>query len=176
MSFPLNAYIQRFLKKFGRRIERVRDPFADIQRLLAPFNVNAIIDGGAYHGLISKQLLSLLPNAIVYAFEPQKESFAVLEYNVRDIPNIKPMNLALSSASGRKELHVTEKPYSSSLFPRGIFGEKYYPEATRPHGIHMVDVVTLDEWVGGAGISCIDIIKLDLRGHELDALMGGLSY
>jgi len=166
------AYVQRFLKKYGRQIEQIRDPFADISRLVAPFTINAIIDGGAYHGLVSKKFLSCFPDAIIYAFEPHKESFAIFERNVSDIPNIRPINFAISSTTGNKELHTTEKPYTSSLLPRAFFGKKYYPKATNPIGIKIVDVVTLDEWAQRQGISCIDIIKLDLQGHELEALKG----
>jgi FkbM family methyltransferase len=171
----IKAYVQSFLKKYGRRIERIREPFADVLRLVAPFTIKAIIDGGAYHGAVSKQFLSCFPDAIIWAFEPQKESFAVLERNVSDIPNIRPINFAISSTAAKKELHTTEKPYTSSLFPRAFFGEKYYPEATKPVGIETVDVVTLDEWAQRQGIACIDIIKLDLQGHELEALKGAVE-
>lgn len=137
--------------------------------------MNAIIDGGAYHGLVSKQLLSLFPNAIVYAFEPQKESFSILEYNVKDTPNIKPISLALSSSTGTRKLYVTDKRYSSSLSPVGAFGVRYYQEETRLHCIETIDVISLDEWSMRVGVPCVDIIKLDIQGHELDALLGGVG-
>lgn len=171
----LKRYIQNFLQIFGLRIvriEQIRDPFVDMQRLVAPFRVTAIIDGGAYHGAVSKQFLSHFPDAIVYAFEPHKESFAVLERNFGATPNIRSINCAISSSPGKKELYVTEESYTSSLMPRTFFGEKYYPEATRPQGIEIVDVITLDQWAQEQDISCIDIIKLDLQGHELEALKG----
>jgi FkbM family methyltransferase len=172
MPFFINAYIQRFLKRFGLQIKKVRDPFADIQRLVSPFKISAIIDGGAYHGVISKQLLSLSPNTIVYAFEPYKVSFAILEHNINNTTNIKPINYAISSTSGKREFYVTEKTYCSSLLKRARFGEKYYPEPTNLHCIEIVDVITLDEWAKEEGVPCIDIIKLDLQGHELEALKG----
>ena len=171
MGFFVN-YIKNILKRFDLRIERIRDPFADIQRLVDPLKIDVIIDGGAYHGIVSKKFISFFPNSIVYAFEPLKASFAILEKNTNYNPNIKPINCAISSASGQKEMHVNEALYTSSLFPRSLIGEKYYPDATKPLGMKIVDVVTLDEWAGQMVISRIDIIKLDLQGHELEALKG----
>jgi len=166
-------YLQRVLNKCGLTIlERPRDPFTDMSQLLSSHSIHGIIDGGAYHGSVSKLFSSFFPNAIIYAFEPLKESFVILEQNVKDSSAIRPVNLGLSSTSGKRTLYVTEQLYCSSLAPRNVCGEKYYPEATRPHHTENIEVVTIDEWTRSQGIKDIDIIKLDVQGHELEALKG----
>jgi FkbM family methyltransferase len=170
----IKEYVQLALQNFGLRIEKleyVQDPFIDMQILLESNTVKRIIDGGAYHGVISKKLLSTFPRAMVYAFEPQSDIFKILQKNVKDLPNIKPINKALSSSPGKRELFINKKRDTSSLSPISNSGKDFIPHV-QPLNTQIVDVITLDDWSKKSNAINIDIVKLDLQGHELDALKG----
>jgi hypothetical protein len=55
------------------------DPFSDMARLASGSTVKAIVDGGAFIGSIACRLADAFPEATVYAFDPQLESFRQLE-------------------------------------------------------------------------------------------------
>lgn len=165
---------QLVLQNFGLRMERldyVQDPFIDMQKLLESCTVNNIIDGGAYHGVVSKKLSSIFPKGVVYSFEPQLDIFKILQKNVKDFPNIKPINKALSSSPGKRKLFINIKRDTSSLSPISNSGKDFIPHV-QPLNTQMVDVITLDDWAQKSDVLNIDVIKLDLQGHELEALKG----
>jgi FkbM family methyltransferase len=86
--------------------------------------------------------------------------------------NIRPVRLGLSSAGGRVDLLVNAARFTSSLSARSEASRKYYPEETTPAGTQSIEVVSLDQWAQDGGVKPIDLVKLDLQGHELDALRG----
>jgi len=164
--------ITKLLAVAGRQLVPFRDPFADMCQLVNPQTVRVVIDGGAYHGNFSIKLARLFPKAKVYAFEPAESSYRVLVDNVRFNLRVQPVNLALSSASGIQELYYTSYGQTAALTPPGSAGQRYYPGRMRVDHIERVQSVTLDEWAEREGVTRVDVIKLDLEGHELAALQG----
>ena len=167
--------LKRLLVHCGLRIPPLADPFLDIAKLSKGFQVRYLIDGGAYHGSVSNKLADMFPGSKVFAFEPEEESYQALRQNTSGKGNIIALKLGLSSNSGKAELHVNASRSTSSLSARSPSGERYYPEETAPIGTQTVEVVTLDRWAEGRGVQRIDILKLDLQGHELEALRGSIG-
>lgn len=168
--------LQRFLRRrYCKEIVEVRNPFEDMPRLLGINEVKGIVDGGAYHGEIALKLAEIFPQATVYAFEPASEAFRNLSGAARIHPRLLPVNLALSSAAGRGTLYLNAQSSTNSLSPVGEGGERYQSWQTRNVGSERVTRVTLDSWARRAGNPPIDLIKLDLQGHELHALRGARS-
>ncbi len=161
------------LAAFGIRQPSPPDPYADLARLAKGFGVRNVIDGGAYHGRVAGRLAQIFPGAKVFAFEPQEESFRALSWNASSANGaIVPLRLGLSSASGRALLRVNASPATSSLSVRGPLGQRYYPEQTAPVGTQEIELVSLDDWAAGRGVRSVEVLKLDLQGHELEALRG----
>lgn len=165
--------VQNILRKrYRKTIAELLDPFEDMRRLLAGQSVSTIIDGGAYEGVISRRLANLFPAATVFAFEPSGSTFGRLEKNVRNGHHIKPFRLGLSSASRNATLYVNVQDSTNALSLPAPAGERYQSWQTKNLGSEEVSLVTLDEWAEREAVDGIDILKLDLQGHELEALKG----
>lgn len=129
-----------------------------------------IFDVGANTG----QFLSLTMHQLVrvsydvHAFEPSKYTFNILSRNI-SAPNVILNNIALGKETGELWLYY-DQPGSglASLTKRRLdhlgieFGQK-----------ELVKVSTLDDYCLANDISEIDLLKMDVEGHELDVLDGG---
>jgi FkbM family methyltransferase len=121
-----------------------------------------VLDIGAnigYYSLLAGRQVGKLGK--VFAFEPWKESFALLEKNidVNGFKNIKPIAKAVSHQCGRQRLFLGNDPLVHSLSARA--GKDYIE----------VDVTTVDEFVCEENIS-VDLIKVDVEGLEMEVLEG----
>jgi FkbM family methyltransferase len=163
-SFKRAVY--RTMKGAGLAVQRYRDPYADLQRLLSPTGLRAAVDGGAFHGGHTKQLLSLFPKANVYAFEPQPDTLERLQVIFANEPRVRVCPYALSDSAGTAKLHVNEQPYTTSLLSSND------QVTITPQEVRDVSVTTLDDWVAAEKAQPPEFVKLDLQGNELAALRG----
>lgn len=167
------ADIQGSISHFQRRIERLnKNPFRDMLRFLPRDQAKVIIDGGAYHGKVAGKFLRTFRKASVYAFEPQRESFQILQENAKRNPRLHPIHSAISSSTGEKTFFVSQAPYMSALSPGSTLGLRSYPNQMTMIDKRQVSTITLDEWAARENLTGVEIIKLDLQGHETEALKG----
>ncbi len=138
-------------------------------------NSKVFVDIGANIGCYTVRAPSLMKNlCVVLAFEPHPLSFALLKTNLRlnyspVSHRIKLFNLALGSFDGYTKLYAP--PESLAQASTNLkFIEKtrtfsnydvYYPKCCR-----LDSVKVLRE------LDCIDFIKIDVEGAELDVLKG----
>lgn len=131
-----------------------------------------IIDAGANEGNWTESILTCLPQATVYAFEPNEQVFEILARRFKDNNNVTCINLGLSDDVGSVKLFSNaEDSGLSSLYSRRVdhFGIKLDLE-------HLVQVTTLDVWIANQPQNVLPtILKLDVEGHELSALVGSLK-
>jgi FkbM family methyltransferase len=162
------------LRPFGLQLSyRIgRNALADMKRLLSKFEVKYIIDGGAHQGDFSSSILTVFPQAHVYAFEPQNSSWELLRQAAIRNPSIKAFQCALGAESGTATFHINKSTLTSSLLPSSKQGLKYHKEYNQPCRTEMVQVVSLKEFLAKESLPHIDILKLDLQGYELQALKG----
>jgi FkbM family methyltransferase len=151
----------------GLGIVRVRDPYLEIARLLGASSVRNVVDGGAYRGTTVLRSHQLFPAATIHAFEPQRESFDMLRQRVGHLEQVRLHPMALSDSDGEHPFFVNETAYTSSLL-------RAQTEAMRQVDQRMVAVRTLDSVMAALGDPAVDVIKLDLQGHELKALQGAV--
>ena len=105
----------------------------------------------------------------VYAFEPCQYTYQLLCKNAEGYSNVTLNNLGLGKQAGEFELFY-DMPGSglASLSRRRLdhFGIDFkYSERVR--------IDTIDEYCRLNSIQIIDLLKLDVEGHELDVLRGG---
>ena len=127
-------------------------------RLLNRCPPGLIVDGGAMVGTHSAYWASHT-NHIVHAFEPVPVNYRLLRRNLRPDPRARVNRLALSDVPETVTIHVdAAHPGSSS-----IDGAKAGPGPL---------VTALAVRLDSLGLSDVRLIKLDLEGHEPQALAG----
>lgn len=128
------------------------------------------IDVGANKGLYSKELLLQYGKNLseLHLFEPSRDLIEEHLHFADD--RVRVNNLALSDSSKMATLHkVAGNSGLNSLTKRRLDHHKLTMD-----GVEEVKTITLDEYVETSGISSIDLLKIDVEGHELDVLKGAM--
>ena len=129
-----------------------------------------VVDIGANIGYFTLLAASLVgEKGKVFAFEPEPRNYALLVKNieVNGYKNVIPLQKAVSNEAGKVELFVdTVTSGEHSLFKAAVEREK--KSSIEPI---IVDVVSLDEFLKD-NERPIDIIKMDIQGAEMVALLG----
>lgn len=139
-------------------------------------NEIVIFDVGANVGKYLEILVSLAPNnknVHIHCFEPSKNSFKILSSKQFANNKIKAYynNFGLSNSSETKELFSSSKTATiASLYnlrsPENDFKQEYSEQ---------VHLSTISDYCQQNKITAIDFLKLDIEGHELNALHGALD-
>jgi len=126
------------------------------------------IDGGANDGIYSLFAAKRVgASGAVIAVEPSSREYQRLRENVRlnSLP-VETVQAALGSTSGKATLAIAEAGHEGqNTIGDAVSNPKV---ATREH--ESVVVTTIDEL---AGDRRLDLLKLDVEGSEVDALLGG---
>ncbi len=171
ISYLINEIILRPLGlKLSYRIGR--NELEDMKRLMSKYEVKYIVDGGAHRGDFSLSMLSIFPQANIYAFEPQSSSWALLARTASRNSRIKPFRYALGADSGTATFHINKSTLTSSLLPSSKQGLKYFKEFNQPCDAETIQVIRLQDFLAKESIPYLDLLKLDLQAYELQALKG----
>ena len=129
-----------------------------------------IFDVGSNKGQFLAYVLNDMKqtNCDIHCFEPSQESFRMLTENSPASNRVTLNNLGLGKESCGAILHYSEN---------GSEGASLTKRDLRQYGINMnhsepVQLTTLDEYCLMHSIEHIHLLKLDIEGHELDALTG----
>lgn len=129
-----------------------------------------IFDVGANYGQFASLALSRLDSAAValHCFEPSRTAFAKLSERFASDRRVRLNNVACSDAEGQKPLFY-DKPGSglASLTKRRLDHFDISFDETET-----VSSQTIDLYCARNNIDHIDLLKLDIEGHELAALRG----
>jgi len=171
LNMILNTY---FLNVFGLKISKTigDNSFQVMKDLLGRHDDIVIIDGGAYQGTFSLDARQFFSKAVVHAFEPQKDSYNLLLNATRHDSMIKQHNVALSESDGTAEFHINSSPLTNSLSTTSRDGNRYFQGFNDEVRVETVEVMSLSSFLRSEEIDRVDILKLDLQGHELSALKG----
>jgi len=126
-----------------------------------------VFDVGANVGEYAEQVLERWgTRAHLWCFEPSRETFGMLGARLGERPGVTLQNLGLSDTEGTLTLH--------SRGAGSKVASVYEGRATTwaVHELEEVKVRTLDAYCREQGIDHIDLLKLDVEGHELSVLRG----
>lgn len=126
---------------------------------LLPFlgQVRTIVDIGANVGASAVYFALHYPRARVFAFEPDPESYRVLEMNTADLPSISAFNVGLCDRDARSELYIGTVDRSTNSLGNSSLNSK------SSVAVELRDAsVLLEDLAPGP----IDILKLDAEGSE----------
>ena len=128
-----------------------------------------IFDVGANVGYYSKALSDIFKTqAKIFAFEPSSKTFELFLSTTKNIENIIPNNLGFSDKEYNNTLFTNyEGSGYASLYKRRLDHSGIYMDITED-----IKLTTIDSYCAKNNIERIHFLKLDIEGHELNALKG----
>jgi FkbM family methyltransferase len=172
-SLPNSTPLYRFCRRYVNRYDSLNN--GDMRsngelrwlREVLPM-CSTVFDVGANVGDWTAYALGINPHLKIHCFEPSAVTYQLLE--ARGIPGkVFLNNRGLGAVSGELILHVSEEGGgSNSVYKRTALNVV----STQTEWIQ---VDTLDAYCERHGTRQIDLLKLDVEGHELAVLKGAMS-
>lgn len=164
----LKDAIRRGLKRAGYLVvarERLGvDALVDIARLCGDTPVRCVFDVGANRGQMALAFATAFPRACIHSFEPVPQTLMTLRAAVRRQPRIHVHGLALGAAAT-----------TAAMALGATSGESSLQNVTADETTVTVSVDTVDAVAARLGVEAIDLLKLDVEGHELAVLDGAAT-
>jgi FkbM family methyltransferase len=155
-----------------------KELFPLLKKIL-PFNP-IILEAGAFDGKDTIRMSDQWPKAIIHAFEPVPEIYALLQKNTENYSNINCYKYALDIKCGFASFYKAKNPKKPGLVcqagsllkpkERLLHSPIIYPEKIQ------VETITLNYFIESQNIPYIDLLWLDLQGNELSALQSMQSH
>lgn len=142
---------------------------ASAEKLLGHSNPGLCVDIGGNVGDYSAGLRKHFPNTRIICFEPSKTNIDILTHRFKQDENITIEPVGVSNEAGSHTLY-SDKPGSGlgSLTKRNLehFGRDFEVQET-------INTIRFEDyWHNQLNSAPIDFLKLDIEGHEMDALKG----
>jgi len=159
----------------ARRANELQAEQKRIENLwLQHMQIKTIIDIGANTGQFAAHIHKIIPDAMLYTFEPLQDCYEELVKNLTGVMQFKAFNLALGNESGTTEIHRSEYSQSSSLLPMAKLHKESFP-FTENETIQTIKVAKLDEIANEMQLHKPLMIKIDVQGFEDKVIAGGLQ-
>jgi len=132
-----------------------------------------VIDVGAHMGMYTLTASKLVgESGVIVALEPSTREFQRLTFHVtlNDLRNVRCLQIAASSTSGEAMLKIGSEWNSG----HNTFGE-FFDESVEMLREERVPTQTVDALVAGQGLERVDLIKIDVEGHEYQVLAGAVQ-
>lgn len=144
------------------------------KKLNQSHSINVIFDVGANKGQSIKLYKRAFPSAVIHSFEPNRTLFGNLQKQYKNDPKVVLNNLAISDDNAEKTFHVNVFHPSSSLEVANSKSEFLKTKAS-VLGVdqnklvkerYNVECNTIHTYCEKKGINKIDLLKIDIEGHE----------
>ena len=132
-----------------------------------------MIDVGANMGLYSMTASKLVgETGLVIALEPSTREFQRLVFHVtlNDLKNVRCLQVAASDSSGETRLRIAGE-WNAGHNTLG----RFFDPAIATVREERVPAQTVDALVAALGLARVDLIKIDVEGHELKVLAGAVE-
>lgn len=165
----LKKLVKHMLQVVGYDYERIRLK-KRYQAILA-YRFRTILDIGANVGQFSKEMLSLFPDAHVYAFEPVASCYEKLK-GISNATEFHPFPYALGNKNGEMEIHVSSYDPSSSLLKMSDLHKRIFPHTAGEHN-ERIQIRRLNDTASELELQTPLLIKMDVQGYEKEVILGG---
>lgn len=142
--------------------------------------INVIIDVGANKGQTIQFFRKLNNNCEIFSFEPNDILYKKLKTKYKKDPKIRILNFGVSDKIGEKVFYQNILDYTSS-FQTLNSDSKYLQRKAKILGIPTCEIVvtsynvkttTLSHFINSEINQDIDVLKIDVEGHEYECLIG----
>jgi FkbM family methyltransferase len=144
------------------------------------------VDVGANKGYWAKALLRLCGDAVerIHMIDPSPENYQELigrtdnmMFVSADFPKLAAYECAMGASAGEATLYADDEgSVLGSLYPHLLNG---YSDpgmaAIELSRTRQVAVDRLDDFLARHGLAHVDVLKIDVEGHEMDVLLGGIT-
>lgn len=133
--------------------------------------VNLVVDVGAFQGSVTNAAAVSYPRASIIAFEPTNENAELFVRNTEPhSERIDFRRIALSDCKGEGSINLTTTGGANSIHQQTAEHKRQNPHV-RECGQQPIVLSTLDDQLASISMP-IDILKIDVEGHELSVLSG----
>lgn len=162
----LNLNIRR--RRYAPRSED-RFLYQDIISHHADTHPPVILDVGANIGQTVSAYHFSLPEFVVHAFEPFRDTYQALQKNVASLPNVHCWQMALGATPGKLYLP------NDSITPTSTLNSIQGGSTTPLERSETIVVTTVDQFCTTQRIDTVHILKIDTEGHDLEVLKGAAA-
>jgi FkbM family methyltransferase len=142
-----------------------------LTEILSRYDKPVILDVGANRGNYAKKIMSLRPDANLYAFEPHPATFSLLQQTAEEC-NFEAINCGMGAVAGVLNLYDRREATGSGTEHASVYQDVI-------EGIHRVSstevevrLSTIDTFVRERDLKKITLLKIDTEGHEYQVLQG----
>ena len=162
--------IERVLQLAGYRLPLGNDVLRDIRRIGQMWNyrIKTYFDVGANVGQTCLRVVQELPEAHIFAFEPDPSTFLQLKKAVDGVQNIEPLNIGFGTTIGEVDFFEYDMSLLNSMVDNAPYAVRYKKKAKRI----TVKSTTIDQFCKERRLETIDVLKIDTEGYELAVLKG----
>jgi FkbM family methyltransferase len=170
--FRATNYAKRRL--MAARNQKIRSsPF---NNLPANFEAKWVLDIGANVGDVAVAALTSYSGSKVICFEPVQKTFGALKDRLVPFGDRVDLHkVALSNTTGTGEINITTFHGANSIARQANFHKECNPHV-QELGKELIEMVRLDDYSSRFPCDRIDVMKIDVEGHELDVLKGGAQF
>jgi FkbM family methyltransferase len=178
---PIFYRIKNLIRYKGKRMKIISEkkfkayyPYNYIPISIDP---KLILDIGANNGDTVISALKTFPKAKIICFEPVKETFEKLIGNLSPFKEkIIFFNAGLSSQTGKAKINITSSSGANSIEPQAHYHKSFNP-GIREHSSEEIQILRLDDiYKKDFPLQYVDIVKIDVEGHEIEVLKGGAEF
>jgi FkbM family methyltransferase len=170
---PLVDGLERIVDRFHRRLNNMdfemrRNGEMRVLEIVASSHPRCIFDVGANEGDWTVLAAELMPGCEVHAFEVVPETFTRLARRVGGMPTVHANECGLSSSDGSITIHLGETSDTATACRiAGMpFHDRYYSRQVEGR------TMTGAEYLERHGIDCVDLLKIDVEGMDLQVIRG----
>ncbi len=141
----------------------------DLKRLLKTTPGGNMLDVGANVGQTTLFMRREFPRAVIHAFEPVPDTFAILRQKTQHIHGVNRHEMAVGANEGSTEFSYLPKADVRNSLSTNRFEAD--PSARRAR----IAITTIDAFCSRENIEQVTLIKTDTEGFDADVLRGAKS-
>jgi FkbM family methyltransferase len=167
----INSLIGKTGFKIARQPSLARDISLGKYRWLQERNISTILDIGANIGQSAEIMRQILPEAMIYSFEPLLSCFQILKDKASLLKPMQCFQFALGKDDAVKTIHYNNFSPSSSILPMAQRHRTVFPY-TQNFREEEITVCALDSMSKSLVLKPAILMKVDVQGYELNVLAG----